>query len=182
MAGQVILFLVSDCVNLYLDMAKEKSHKLHQGEKILAEWKAPEFRNWKKIKDLKFGSSIIGIGLLLWAIYNSNLLFFFILLLSLFLIFFMADYRPKTFRFMITDSGVWIDETVHRFIEIDKFWVAPFVTKKDKFFVFSLPHAKDLRIPVPIDDAEKIRQIVNEYVPQSEHRISLFDWIEQALL
>lgn len=163
-------------------MVTEKHQKIHLGEKVLAEWKAPEFRNLKKIKDFKLGSLVVGGLLLAWAIYNSNFLFAFILVLGVFLIYFISDYHPKIYHFMITDTGVWVDNTVYRFIEIDRFWMAPYITKKDKFFVFSLPRRKDLRIPVPLEKAEELRQIVNDYVPQSEHKISLFDLVEQLFL
>ena len=163
-------------------MPKQKHQKIHLGEKVLAEWKAPEFRNLKKIKDFKLGSLIIGSLLLAWAVYNSNFLFAFILVLGVFLIYFISDYHPKTYHFMLTDTGVWINDDVYRFIEMDRFWVAPYVTKKDKFFVFSLPRRKDIRIPVPLDQSEELRQIVNDYVPQAEHKISLFDLVEQLFL
>ena len=163
-------------------MPKQKHQKIHLGEKVLAEWKAPEFRNLKKVKDFKLGSLVLGSFLLAWAIYNSNFLFAFILILGVFLIYFISDYRPKTYHFMITDTGVWVDDAVYRFIEMDRFWVAPYITPKDKFFVFSLPRRKDIRIPVPLEKAEEIRQIVNDYVPQSEHKISLFDLVEQLFL
>ena len=163
-------------------MPKQKHQKIHLGEKVLAEWKAPEFRNLKKLNQYKLGSLILGVLLLAWAVCNSNFLFAFILILGVFLIYFISDYRPKNYSFMITDTGVWVDSEVFRFIEIDRFWIAPYLTKKDKFFIFHSSKQKETRVPVPIDRAEEIRQIVNDYVPQAEHKLSLFDLIEQAFL
>ena len=163
-------------------MSEQKHQKLHLGEEVLAEWKAPEFRNLKKIRDFKLGSLILGGLLLTWAIYNSNFLFAFILVLGVFLIYFISDYHPKSYHFMITDTGVWVDNTVYRFIEMDRFWVAPYATQKDKFFVFSLPRRMELMTPVPLEKAEELRRIVNDYVPQSEHKISLFDLVDRLFL
>ncbi|MEW5805396.1 MAG: hypothetical protein AB1721_01555 [Patescibacteria group bacterium] len=165
-------------------MIKKVSQKLHNGEKILAEWKAPEFRNIKKLKNYWFGALAVGFFLVFWAIYYSNYLFVFIILISLFLIYSLLDYRPKNYKFIITDSGVWVNDKLYRFIESDRFWVAPYATKKDRFFILHFPGHRDreLRLPIPRERLEELRLLINEYVPQSEHKLSLFDLIEQTFL
>jgi hypothetical protein len=165
-------------------MEESNQDKFHEGEKILAEWRAPEFRNLKKLKSYWLASLIISGSLLLWAIYYSNYLFAFIVILAEFIFYFLLDYRPKNYRFLITDSGIWISGKLHYFIESDRFWVAPYSTKKDKFFIIHFPkdREKELRLPIPKERSEELRLLINQYVPQSEHKISLFDLIEQMFL
>lgn len=161
-----------------------KKQELFEGERILAEWKAPEFRNIKRLRSCWLGILVVGIFLLLWAIYYSNFLFAFIIILGLFLCYSLLDYQPKNYRFTITDSGVWINHQLYRFIEAERFWVAPYSTKKDRFFVLYFPNhqIKELRLPIPKERVEELRLLINSYVPQSEHRLSFSDLIDLLFL
>lgn len=154
--------------------------KRHQGEQVFFEWRAPEFRNLKKIRSYLKVFMMIELALFLWALYNSNFLFaIFILIASLVILFVSWDYRPKNYHFRITDSGIWVEEKLHPFIELKYFSVSPHTASKEKFFVFQRNKGGEIRIPVPSEQAEKIRLLVNRYVPQAPYKPSFLDALDK---
>ena len=84
-------------------------------------------------------------------------------------------HAPKLHKFAITDSGLWVDEELKSFIDLRYFSTVPYATKQDRFFVFRQSKGGQFRIPVPLEDAERMRLVVNQYVPQKEYTGGLFD-------
>ena len=154
----------------------------HLGEKIYFEWKAPEYRNIKAIKKNLKTLLVLGVILLAGAIYNSNFLFAATLAIIGVIFWILSEEgRVKVHRFVITDSGIWIDDFLHGFIEFKYFSVLPYSTKADKFFLFTKNKGQRLRITLPGAEAEKIRLLVNRYVPQKEYQPGLSDIFERML-
>lgn len=90
-------------------------------ETILFSWTAQEFEkstNSKKWHILLAGFflALIGIG-----IYLKSPLFSIVMFISYFLMFHMSSHEPKELKVEISESGIQINESFHRFADIDLF-------------------------------------------------------------
>lgn len=151
------------------------------GEKILFEWKAAEqaavlhIAKYRKVV-------VIGIVLMsLWALFNSNWLFFIILALWGLIMLVIADVKPRIHEFRVTETGLAIDEEMFPYIDIRSFWIRHEVRNKKKLFAFRFvnPMRATLHVPVPAEQAEEIRLAINSYVPQSQEEISMSSLLER---
>jgi hypothetical protein len=156
-------------------------NKPFHGETVLFEWKAPEMRNFKQLAGLRRGLVILFGFLALYGLFESNFLFALVMVVGVAVVVILtqAGARQKVHAFAMTDSGLWIDKELHPFINMKFFSVVPYATKKDRFFVFRFTKGGDLRVPIPIESAEKIRLAVNQYVPQSPHDPSFLEGFER---
>ena len=162
-------------------LESKNKHKLsYLGERVFFEWRAPEYRNFKKLKT--YTPAILAVAglLMLWALYFSNFIFAFLLLIIGVAVLLVGSGRPpKPHRFAVTDSGLWIGNELKAFISCKYFSVVPYATKQDRFFLFRLSKGGSFRLPVPIENAERIRLTINKYVPQKEYTGNFFDLFDK---
>ena len=158
-----------------------KEKKLpYLGERVFFEWRAPEYRNLKKIKQYtKIFLVLIGL-LIIWALYFSNYLFILFLVITCAILLALEGNQPqKLHRFALTDSGLWIDNELRPFIELRAFAVVPYATKHDRFFMFYQTKGGEIRVSVPVEETEKIRLMINQYMPQQEYKEGLKDALDR---
>ena len=149
--------------------ATENEQSQLYGEKILFEWKAAEQAVVMHLAKYRKAVAIAIAAMSLWALYNSNWLFFIILALWGVIMLVIADVKPRIHDFVVTETGLAIDGQLFPYIDIKSFWIKHEVRNKKKLFVFRFvnPMRAALRVPVPAEQAEQIRLVVNDYVPQS---------------
>lgn len=153
------------------------------GENILFAWRAAEQAAIMKIAKHGKVAAVIIVLVSLWALYDSNWLFFIILMLWGLIMLVMADVKPRVHGFKVTETGLVIDEDMFPYIDIKSFSIKRDVRNKKKMFVFKFvnPMRASLHIPVPADQAEQIRLAINDYVPQGQEETSLSDLAERLL-
>ena len=151
------------------------------GEKILFEWKAAEQAAVMHLAKYRTTVIIAIVLMALWALYNSNWLFFIILGLWGLIMIVIADVKPRIHDFRVTETGIAIDEQMFPYIEIKSFWIRQDIRNKKKIFAFKFvnPMRAALHVPVPAEQAEQIRLAVNDYVPQGREETSLNDLLER---
>lgn len=154
--------------------------KLYRGERVFFEWRMSEYQNLKKIKNNIKIFTFFEAFLFLWALYYSNFLFALIVIISaVALLSLSLNDRPKRYHFLITDSGIWIDNELHAFIDMRSFSVSVPEAKQNRFFIFHKTKGGELRVPVQKNKAELIRLFINRYVPQREYTHGFFNIIER---
>ncbi len=165
-------------------MAREKTVDENSplyGEKILFEWKAAEQAAIIHVAKYRKFLAVAIIVMSVWALLNSNFLFFIILALWGVIMIVTTDVRPRIHEFKLTETGIAVDDALYPYIDIQRFWVKQRTRNKKKVFVmrFANPVRAALSVPVPLERAEEIRRAINEYVPQSPEETGLIDFLEK---
>ena len=145
-------------------------------------WQAPEFKYEHKDVSWYWLSIIIAGLMILLAIWQRNLLFALFIIIAEIMIIIWAKERPKTLNFKIDDKGVHIDKIrTYNYDDLGGFHII----EKDNISELVLKTKNRLHPVVKIIIASiniaKIRDTLNDHLPEVEYEESLADHIDRLL-
>lgn len=136
----------------------------------LISWDAPEHYHTEKNSDWYWAVGIITITAVVLAIIFNNIIFAIFLLVGAFALVVHATKRPRIIHYEINDRGVVIGDILYPFLTLDSFWVdaqevpPKVLIKSHKTF---MPY---ISIHIEEVDPEKVRDILLNYIAETEHR------------
>jgi hypothetical protein len=135
---------------------EEETELPEKGGETYMSWQFPEYNKYVKTKWWYITAIIIGIGLLIYAIWNANYLFAIIVILSA-LIIFIHDYRtPRLLNFKIKEGGIYIGKVFYPYNEINNFWII-YDPPEVKFLYFNFKSFFQPNFAVPLLDRNPIK-------------------------
>ncbi|MDO8582216.1 MAG: hypothetical protein Q7S16_05080 [bacterium] len=135
--------------------------------KTVVEWKFSEFENHERGTAWYFWTTLVGGILLLWAIFSGNFLFALILVLVALLLMLYERRGARIITCVITDTGIVVDETLHRYKDITNFRIVyqPPTVKK---LYLAFPSALRPRLTIAITDQNPLalRKILQKHLTE----------------
>src|SRR3989344_6048446 len=138
-------------------------------------WDTLEFEHHEKGPRWYITLVIIGIAMLLYALWMRDVTQFLILFIILFATYLFARRKPRTITITLTGTGIEVGEVRYPFSRIKNFW-----------FVYEPPHAKLLYlttsdfliadVPIELDkqDPNEIREFLIKYLPEDQEKKESF--------
>lgn len=136
----------------------------------LIEWNTHEHSYNRKTSDWYWAVGIIAVTAAILAFIFGNVLFGILILVASFALCLFAARVPHEIHCEINDRGIVIDNVMYPFVSLDSFWIAwdhgayPKIILKSRKAVMPF-------IYVPIDevDPEHVREILLNYIAETEH-------------
>lgn len=135
----------------------------------LISWNAPEHIHTEKNNDWYWAVGIITITAVALAFIFKDIIFGIFIIVAAFALVVHASKKPKIIHCEINDRGIVIDNILYPFLSLESFWIDAH-EKPTKVLIKSyktfMPY-----ITVHIDevDPEKIRDILLDYIAETEH-------------
>ena len=92
-------------------------------QRTVLRWNAYEHEHVPRGKDWYWALGIVAVSAALTSILFHNVLFALLILIAAGILGMLANVPPDLVRFEISDRGIRIGDTMHRFEEIISFWV-----------------------------------------------------------
>ena len=165
---------MSESENIYKESEADSS--------VLIQWQAPEFSYSPKGATWYFWLFFAAALLLGFAFYTRNYSFGLIILLSFLLIFVWSKKTPRIINFAVTKQGIMIGEKLHRFGELESFWIfyePPEIKEVSVKSRKKILHY--LKMPLEGENPARIRKILFEYLPEVEQEESIFDSLARLI-
>ncbi len=149
--------------------------------KPLISWDAPEHNHIEKNNDWYWAVSIITITASALAFIFGNFMFGIFILVASFALVVHSSKHPKTIHCEINDRGVVINGILYPFLNLESFWIdahtepAKIIIKPNKTF---MPY---INIHIENVDREHVRDILLNYIAETEHAEPLSQQILERL-
>lgn len=150
-------------------------------QRIVLNWSAYEHKHVPRGRDWFWALGIIAVSAALTSILFHNILFAVLILVAAGLLGMLANVPPDLVRFELSDRGIRIGDTLHRFEEIISFWVEEEGGEHPLLLVDTTKFmAPNLIIPLENIDPHAVRAYLREHaeeVPMKEpiaHKILEF--------
>ncbi len=137
--------------------------------KPLISWEAPEHHHIEKNNDWYWAVSIITITAAALAFIFNNFIFGILILAGSFALVVHATKKPRIVKCEINDRGIVIDSILYPFLTLESFWIdahirpAKVILKSHKTF---MPY---ITMQIEEVDPEKVRDILLNYIAETEH-------------
>lgn len=125
---------------------------------------------------------LVLLGLLAYGLFSDNFLLGIITILLGLLFYLFERSQEEAFFFGITLDGVFIQDKVHEFEDLEDFWIfyepegRKELSIKSNHWLFPFMH-----IPLGETDPSQIRQILIEFLPEEKHQETWLDLVEQYI-
>jgi len=156
-------------------MAKQKKSSLYQ-------YQALEFDKYEKTPTWYVLFGIIGILLLIYAIFTRSPMMFVVFVLTFIVTLLISGKDPKYISVEITETGINLDsKRTFQYQDIESFGV--FIRQDVRFISLHmaegvLTHA---RIPLGKEDPDDIAAILEQFIPREDGKESFFDNLDHFL-
>lgn len=91
--------------------------------KVLVSWKIKEYKQYERKRGWYAIAGLIGLGMLVYAVWTFNFLFAFIVILFGIIIYLQTKGKPAELAVNITEDGIEVGDTFYPYSSIDKFWI-----------------------------------------------------------
>ncbi len=149
----------------------DPDHPIHRGA-ILMQWDFPEYIKYDRGPVWFAVATLVGGGLLIWAMIDGNFLFALMIILVAFIILTHHRSEPLTLHFTLYERGLQIGDAYYHHRDVEKFAVVydpPFVKT-----LYIMPKNAVLRqeIPIPLKDQDPVdvRNILLDYLAEDLER------------
>ena len=135
----------------------------------LISWDAPEHIHTEKNNDWYWAVGIITITAVALAFIFKDIIFAIFIIVAAFALIVHASKKPKIIHCEINDRGVVINDILYPFLTLESFWIdaherpAKILIKSHKTF---MPY---ITIHIEEVDPEKVRDILLNYIAETEH-------------
>lgn len=130
-------------------------------------WSAYEHEHVPRGSDWFWALGIVAVSVALVAILFHDVLFAVLILIAAFILAMLANVPPDIVEFEISDRGIRVDDTMHRFEEIISFWVEDHEVERPLLFVDTIKFmAPNLVIPIEHIDPRQVRAFLRERVEE----------------
>ncbi|KKW36854.1 MAG: hypothetical protein UY81_C0011G0009 [Candidatus Giovannonibacteria bacterium GW2011_GWA2_53_7] len=139
---------------------------------ILLAWAIPEYEKHDRGMRWYVISSIIGVGLVLFAILTANFLFAIILVMVGIIMFLSSQRDPDWVPFAITPGGFLIGTHFHPFYEFRNFSVLYQPPQLKCLYLVSETRVRPtIKIPLEDMDPNAVRNLLLEVLPEDLERV-----------
>lgn len=164
----------------------EELKSLGKGEygNIWASWSFPEVEKYKRGFGWWILMVLVGLGLIIWALFRDNFLFVVIIILTVLIITLHAKRRALEVNFQITEDGIKVGSSFYEWSRIKNFWIIykpPEVKKLYFRLKGTLPPF--LSIPLKKQNPVEIRRILLKYALEdlSKEEETFSDFLSRSL-
>jgi hypothetical protein len=137
-------------------------------EGTLIRWSAYEHEHVERENDWFWALGIIAVCAALTSILFSNVLFAILILLAAFVIALIARTPPELHEITLSERGIRIGETLHRFDEILAFWVDTESTEPRLLIDTTKVLSPNIVIPLSGVDGAQVRAFLLEHAEERE--------------
>lgn len=146
-------------------------------------WRGPEFKYYHKEPSWYWINGIIAAALLLFSLYQNNILLAIFIGITEFTIIILAKRLPKTIDFKITEDGIHFGKyTFHAYEELKGFQIKP---ESDELSELTLVTNSRLnptiKMNIFVKDQEDIREMLKNFIDEVEYQDTLFDSVADLL-
>lgn len=144
---------------------------IDQGDEIVS-WQVPEYEKHERNKSWYILASIIGLLLLVYAIYTKNFLFAVIIIIVSLILILTDKGDPNLVKISITDEGIIVGRRFYDYDEIKDFSVVYKPKQGVKNLYFEFKNALRQRLSIPLEDMNplSIRENLLKYLPEDLDR------------
>ena len=136
--------------------------------KLLISWPIPEFSRHSRGKTWYTWSSLIIIGLLIWAVATANYLFAIITILIAIIFIFQNRRSPGLIECRIMEDGLEMGHSFYAFRDIREFWLIYQPPEVKMLYVeFKGTLRPTLTVPLENQNPLKIREILKKYIDEN---------------
>ena len=146
---------------------------LHNNTIVFA-WQVSEFEFKEKKKNWYWVVGLIALALMLVGVLMDNYLMSFLILLGAFLMFSQAPKQPMDLDIEISEEGINIHDTMHKFETIQAFWIKEHDDGSVRLILMTsqmMTPLESIMVPPEIDPLE-LREYLLEFIPEEELRQS----------
>lgn len=164
---------------------KEDLKSLGKGEhgEIWAKWSFPEIPQYERKTGWWIFAGLIGLGLIIWAFKEENLLFVILLIIVGIIIIFNTKRKAIEVECQITQDGLLIGSSFYEWSKIKSFWIVYKPPEVERLY-FSLKKTFPFQISIPLMDQNpiKIRKILLKYTLEdlSKEDENFFDFLSRT--
>ncbi len=136
----------------------------------LIAWDAPEHIHTEKNNDWYWAVGIITITAAVLAFIFNNIIFGILIVVGAFALVTHSSKKPRIFHYEINDRGIMVNNILYPFLTLDSFWIdahevpSKILIKSHKTF---MPY---LTIYIEEVDPEEVRDILLNYISETEHQ------------
>jgi len=136
----------------------------NRGKKLIT-WTFPEIIKHERSRGWYIAAIIIGVLLLIYALFTFNLLFALIIIVTAIILFLRHKEGVSDIDFTIYEDGVEIGNNFHEFRELRDFYVI-YEPPEVKNLYLNFRSALQPRLQIPLDDINpvKVREILLDYL------------------
>lgn len=126
-------------------------------------WSAYEHEHVERSADWYWALGIVTVSIVIISILLHNTLFGVVIVIAAFTILLLARTPPKPVDFEISDRGIRINQTLHRYNEIISFWVEDELSDRPMLLVDTTKWmAPNLIIPIEHIESALVRAYLQE--------------------
>ncbi len=140
--------------------------------KPLLEWDAPEHHHVEKNNDWYWAVGIITLTAAALCFIFGNIIFGILIIVGVFSLVIHSVKKPRIIHVEINDRGIIIDRILYPFLTLESFWIdahdhpPKILFKSTKMF---MPYVS-VNIDEEIIDREKVRDVLLNYIAETEHQ------------
>jgi type IV secretory pathway VirB3-like protein len=156
-------------------MAQQKKSSLYQ-------YQALEFDKYEKTPTWYVLFGIIGILLLVYAIFTRSPMMFVVFVLTFIVTLLISSKDPKSITIEITETGINLDsKRTFQYQDIESFGI--FIRKDIRFISLHMATGviTNARIPLGKENPDDIADILEQFVPREDGKESFFDTLDHFL-
>ena len=154
-------------------------------------WKIEELDLTPKTIEWFWALGILALAFIVFSILLKNYLLIIIVVLAVFIVFSNKNKKPELINFRLDNDGLYIERKFYPYDSFESFWIFPArsgspergETQIDEKYELALRYKRHLAplliAPFHNNDEQKIRRILNKYLPESEEQESLIDLLRK---
>ena len=146
-------------------------------------WEGPEFEYKQKDAYWYWSSIAVATVCVGFAAWQKNFLFGFFILVAEILILAWGNQKPATFKFQLTQDGLFIGEKFYPYGDIEAFSSNERGERELENIIirFNKHFRRPLRIAVPKNHSDNVKSFLEEHIQKINHEPSLIDSIEEFI-
>ncbi|MFB6182090.1 MAG: hypothetical protein ABEJ24_04315 [Candidatus Magasanikbacteria bacterium] len=138
---------------------------------IIHEWEISEYEDHDRGPTWIIISSLLGLGLVIFAVWSQNFLFALIIMLLGIIIFLQHNQEPAQIPFAITELGIVVGNKFYPYGELDAFFIVYEPPKIKKLYFETESKIKPLvHIPLKEQNPVEVRETLKGYIPEDLDR------------
>lgn len=151
-------------------MEQEVNNGGYEPEEIT--WFVPEYEKHERSKRWYIIAAVVGVFLIVTAIYTKNFLFAGIIIIASLIIILNDGNEPLEIKISLTDDGVQVGSKFYDYDEVKDFAIVykPKIGVKNLYFEFKSPIKPRISIPLFDLDPIAIREKLLKYLPENLER------------
>ena len=150
------------------DNNQNQTTEVPEGEEELLSWTVPEYQKHEKTTTWYIIAGLIGVGLLLFALFTNNFLFALFVVIAGAIIVIIEGQEPQKITITLTEEGIIVGNKFYDYDEFENFAIVYKPQQGIKNLYFDFFSALKHRISIPLEDVNpvKVRDILSSYITE----------------